>query len=63
MTEIIVRRLAENDISTADCVYRLAFGTFVGLHDPIQFSGDADPIGTRFRAIHPLLLQLRLMAS
>jgi N-acetylglutamate synthase-like GNAT family acetyltransferase len=50
MTEIIVRRLAENDISTADCVYRLAFGTFVGLHDPIQFSGDADPIGTRFRA-------------
>jgi len=27
----------------------LAFGTFVGLHDPMQFSGDADPIRTRFR--------------
>ena len=28
----------------------MVFGTFVGLHDPMQFSGDADPIGTRFRA-------------
>ena len=50
MTEIIVRRLTENDISTAERIYRLAFGNFVGLHDPIQFSGDADPIRTRFRA-------------
>jgi hypothetical protein len=50
MTEIIVRRLTENDIPTADRIYRLAFGTFVGLHDPLQFSGDADPIPTRFRA-------------
>jgi len=44
MTEIIVRRFTENDTSTADRVYRLAFGTFAGLHDPMQFSGDADPI-------------------
>src|SRR5215469_6955432 len=50
MTEIIVRQLTENDVSTADRIYRLAFGTFVGLHDPMQFSGDADPIRTRFRA-------------
>ena len=41
MTEIIVRRLTENNIPTADRIYRLAFGTFVGLHDPMQFSGDA----------------------
>jgi hypothetical protein len=33
-----------------DRTYRLAFGTFVSLHDPMQFSGDADPIRTRFRA-------------
>jgi predicted N-acetyltransferase YhbS len=50
MTEIVVRRLTENDISTADRIFRLAFGTFVGMHDPMQFSGDADPIRTRFRA-------------
>jgi GNAT superfamily N-acetyltransferase len=28
----------------------LALGTFLGLHDPIQFFGDADFIRTRFRA-------------
>jgi hypothetical protein len=49
MTEIIVRRLTESDISTADRIYRLAFGIFVGLHDPMQFSEDADSIRTRFR--------------
>jgi hypothetical protein len=44
MTEIVVRQLTENDISTADRIRRLAFGTFVGLHDPMQFFRDADPI-------------------
>jgi hypothetical protein len=43
-------QLRLSDISTADRIYRLAFGTFVGLHDPMQFSGDADTIRTRFRA-------------
>ena len=42
MTEIIVHRLTENDISTADRICRLAFGTFVGMHDLMQFFGDAD---------------------
>ena len=41
MTEIIVRQLTQNDISTADRIYRLAFGTFVGLHDPIQSEDDS----------------------
>ena len=50
MTEIIIRPLTENDIPIADRICRLAFGTFVGLRDPMQFFGDADPIQTRFRA-------------
>ena len=43
MTEIIVRPLTENDIPTADRICRVAFGTVIGLHDPMQFFGDRDP--------------------
>jgi predicted N-acetyltransferase YhbS len=50
MREIIVRQLTENDIPTADRICRLAFGTLIGLHHPMQFFGDRDPIRTRFRA-------------
>jgi len=56
MTEIIVRPLIENDIPTADRICRLAFGTVIGLHDPMQFFGDRDPIRTRFRADPPAAL-------
>ena len=56
MTEIIVRPLTENDIPTADRICRLAFGTVIGLHDPMQFFGDRDPIRTRFRADPPAAL-------
>jgi predicted N-acetyltransferase YhbS len=48
--EIIIRPLTENDIPITDRIFRLAFGTFLGLHDPMQFFGDADFIRTRFRA-------------
>src|SRR5215471_21865125 len=51
MREIIVRPLTENDITTANRICRLAFGTLIGLHDRMQFfERDADPIRTRFRA-------------
>jgi GNAT superfamily N-acetyltransferase len=42
--------LEENDLPEADRIYRLAFGTFIGLPDPMTCFGDADHISTRFRA-------------
>jgi len=47
---VIIRPLTENDVPAADRIFRLAFGTFLGLNDPLQFSGDADNIRTRLRA-------------
>src|ERR671918_2492721 len=45
---ISIRPLKENDLPEADHIFRLAFGTFIGLSDPMTFSGDADYIRTRF---------------
>jgi GNAT superfamily N-acetyltransferase len=42
--------LAERDLDEADRVYRVAFGTFLGVPDPEKFSGDADLVRTRWRA-------------
>jgi GNAT superfamily N-acetyltransferase len=50
LTDILIRPLRESDISKADHVFRLAFGTFIGLQDPLTFFGDADFIRTRFMA-------------
>ncbi len=47
---IAVRALAEADLDSADRVFRLAFGTFVGMPDPLQFGGDTDFVRTRYRA-------------
>jgi predicted N-acetyltransferase YhbS len=47
-TDLIIRPLREEDLSAADTVRRLAFGTFLGLPDPLTFRGDADPIRPRF---------------
>src|SRR5947209_3409748 len=49
-SEVTVRQLRENELSAADRIFRLAFGTFLGLPDPSQFSGDGDYIRTRWRA-------------
>jgi predicted N-acetyltransferase YhbS len=48
--EIVIRSLKEADLGEADRVYRLSFGRFLGLSDPVSFFGDADFIRTRFRA-------------
>jgi GNAT superfamily N-acetyltransferase len=42
--------LEENDLAEADRVFRLAFGTFLGLPDPAQFYPSANYVGTRWRA-------------
>src|SRR5215471_9645568 len=48
--DISVRPLRESDLDAADRIMRLAFGTFIGLPDPMQFMGDADYVHTRWRA-------------
>ncbi|HEY7733237.1 MAG TPA: GNAT family N-acetyltransferase [Nitrososphaera sp.] len=50
MYDIIVRPMEEADLVGADRIMRIAFGTFIGLPDPMKFMGDADYVKTRFRA-------------
>ena len=47
---VTVRGLQEADLAEADRIMRLAFGTFLGLPDPMAFMGDADYVRTRFAA-------------
>jgi GNAT superfamily N-acetyltransferase len=47
---LAIRPLREQDLPTADRLYRLAFGTFLGLPNPLRFSGDAAYIQTRWAA-------------
>ncbi len=47
---ISIRPLQEGDLPAADRVFRLAFGTFLGLPDPLMFFGDADYVRTRWLA-------------
>ena len=46
---ITVRPLVEADLAEADAIFRLAFGTFIGLPDPTQFMAGRDYAYTRFR--------------
>jgi GNAT superfamily N-acetyltransferase len=48
--EVRVRPLAESELREADRIVRLAFGTFLGLPDPMQFMGDANYVHTRWKA-------------
>lgn len=45
---LLIRPLQEADLSMADRIYRLAFGTFLGLPDPLQYGGDTDKVRTRW---------------
>jgi predicted N-acetyltransferase YhbS len=47
--KISIRLLQESEISTADQIFRLAFGTFIGLPQPTDFGGDANYIQTRWQ--------------
>ncbi len=49
-TDLVIRQLRADDLPAADAVRRRAFGTFLGLPDPMRFRGDADPARTRFLA-------------
>ena len=48
--EITIRLLREEDLPVADRILHLAFGTFLGLPDPLKFMGDADYVRTRWLA-------------
>jgi GNAT superfamily N-acetyltransferase len=47
---VIVRPLVEADLPDADRILRMAFGTFLGLPDPMAFLGDGDYVRTRWLA-------------
>jgi len=47
---IVVRPLAATDLGEADRICRVAFGAFLGMPQPEKFFGDADLVGTRWRA-------------
>jgi GNAT superfamily N-acetyltransferase len=47
---VTVRPLQEDDLAEADRIMRLAFGTFLGLPDPLAFMGDADYVRSRWAA-------------
>jgi len=48
--EIKIRGLRETDLADADRVFRLAFGTFIGVPDPSRFGGDSDYVRSRWFA-------------
>ncbi|HEX3935486.1 MAG TPA: GNAT family N-acetyltransferase [Puia sp.] len=47
---VLIRSMRQGDLDAADRVTRLAFGTFLGMPDPLQFMGDAGYIHTRWKA-------------
>jgi GNAT superfamily N-acetyltransferase len=48
--DITIRALEERELDAAERIFRLAFGTFVGLPDPLTFSGDCAYVRTRWLA-------------
>ena len=48
--DALIRPLRAADLPAADRIRRLAFGTFIGLADPLSFRGDASPVRTRYLA-------------
>src|SRR5438045_640854 len=48
--DITVRPLQESELTTADNIMRVAFGTFIGLAEPAAFMGDASYVRTRWLA-------------
>lgn len=49
-TSVTIRELRQSDLSEADRVLRLAFGTHLGLSNPADFMGDGDYVRTRWAA-------------
>lgn len=54
--KVTVRQMREGDLEEADRIVRLAFGTFLGMPDPMKFMGDASYVRTRYLADPPAAL-------
>jgi len=50
MARVTIRPLRQDDEREADRIFRLAFGTFLRLPDPLAFGGDAEYVRPRRRA-------------
>ena len=48
--QVTIRPLRLEDLPAADRIMRLAFGTFLGMPDPLECMGDADYVRTRWLA-------------
>jgi len=46
--DVVIRPMVESDLEKATHVFRLAFGTFFQLPDPLSFAGTIDMIATRW---------------
>ena len=51
--------LHENELQEADRIMRLAFGTFLGLPNPLHFMGDRNLIAPRWRSSHVKVIAAR----
>ena len=47
---VTIRTVREEDLSVVNRIFRLSFGTFLKLPDPMTFMGDADYVRTRWLA-------------
>ena len=47
---VTIRPLQESELDTADHIFRVAFGTFLGMPNPEMFAGDSDAVRTRWKA-------------
>ncbi len=56
---IRVGQLKENEVEEAHHIARLAFGTFLGMPDPLEFMGDRNLIAPRFRSNHVKVVAAR----
>jgi len=50
VSRLVVRPLRQADLAAADRVFRVAFGTFIGVDEPEKLHGDAEHVRSRFRA-------------
>src|ERR1700676_4418099 len=56
---IKVGLLKQSELEEAGRIVRLAFGTFLGMPDPLEFMGDRNLIAPRFRSTHVKVLAAR----
>ncbi len=48
--DVTIRPLQRSELETTDRIFRVAFGTFIGLPNPETFAGDTDTLRTRWKA-------------